>query len=186
MQSTKTKFIEITLSSSLPVTYTEVIQVPADITRTEVDSLLNLRRAAVKGEAFSGDFDDIEEADSDADDADEGQVPSFIVQRDTSGKLKIEAAPAVESTGDAATKLLTGGIYIHHEEDLHTIIAALRFWQSSGMGEPSNRDDEMQELATNGGEVTSLCDEEIDQLVMDINVDHDPAAFRAQLDALIN
>jgi hypothetical protein len=44
----------------------------------------------------------------------------------------------------------------------------------------------MQELATNGGEVTSLCDEEIDQLVMDINVDHDPAAFRAQLDALIN
>lgn len=77
-------------------------------------------------------------------------------------------------------------VYVHYDEDLHTIIAALRFWQRSGMGEPCNRDDEMHELATNGGEVTSLCYEDIDKLVMAINIDHDPVAFRAQLDALKN
>lgn len=90
---------------------------------------------------------------------------------------------AAADTGSAQLETPTL-VYVHHDEDLHTIIAALRFWQRSGMAEPCNRDDEMHELATNGGEVTSLCDEDIDRLVMAINIEQDPVAFRAALESL--
>ncbi len=57
------------------------------------------------------------------------------------------------------------------DEELHTIIAALRFWQMHGQGDPLNRSEEMHDLATNGGEVcSSLDDEGIDNLVMDLNL----------------
>lgn len=54
-------------------------------------------------------------------------------------------------------------------EERSTIIAALRFWQEKGMGEPSLRSDEMHDLATNGDTLTSLCDEDIDALVELLN-----------------
>lgn len=51
-----------------------------------------------------------------------------------------------------------------------TILAALRFYQQAGMGEPDNRSDEVHELATNGGEVTSSLDDEgINELCERIN-----------------
>ncbi|MGM8936645.1 hypothetical protein ACS8E9_17500 [Pseudomonas neustonica] len=54
--------------------------------------------------------------------------------------------------------------------DLHTIIAALRYWQESGMADPFNRSNELHELATNDGEVlSSLDDEGIDDLVYRLN-----------------
>ncbi len=64
-------------------------------------------------------------------------------------------------------------VIIDHQDnaELHTIIAALRFWQEKGMGDPDNRSDEMHDLATNGGEVfSSLDDEGIDTLVQDLNL----------------
>lgn len=54
-------------------------------------------------------------------------------------------------------------------EDRHTIIAALRFWQQQGMCEPANRSDEFQNLATNFDQVTSLSESDLDQLVENIN-----------------
>ncbi|WP_206743122.1 hypothetical protein, partial [Pseudomonas protegens] len=49
-----------------------------------------------------------------------------------------------------------------------TLTAALRFWQEKGMCDPVNRSDEMQDLATNGDGVTSLCDVDVDRLVEDL------------------
>lgn len=53
-------------------------------------------------------------------------------------------------------------------EQQNTIIAALRWYQHSGMGDPSNRPDWLQELACpgpdGGCDSTSLCDEDIDEL----------------------
>lgn len=60
---------------------------------------------------------------------------------------------------------MTPTIFKGSDEELHTVIAALRFWQQQGMCEPCNRSDELQDLATNGDEVTSLCDEDVDALV---------------------
>jgi len=50
------------------------------------------------------------------------------------------------------------------------IIAALRYWQRSGMADPCYRSEAMNELATNGGEIMeSLNDEGIDDLVERLN-----------------
>jgi hypothetical protein len=55
--------------------------------------------------------------------------------------------------------------------DLNTILAALRYWQKNGMGEPANRSDELHDIATNGGEDISLDDSGIDDLCARLNFD---------------
>lgn len=45
-----------------------------------------------------------------------------------------------------------------------TVLAALHAYQLAGMGEPSNRTDEIHEIATDNGEVSSLDDAGIDEL----------------------
>lgn len=61
-------------------------------------------------------------------------------------------------------------ILIHvSPEEFHTIIAALRYYQVKGMGNPVFRSDGIHDLATNGGEVTSLDDDDIDELIERIN-----------------
>jgi hypothetical protein len=54
-------------------------------------------------------------------------------------------------------------------EELSTILAALRFYQEKGQGDPANRSDEIHDLATSGDEVTSLDDAGIDALCERIN-----------------
>lgn len=54
--------------------------------------------------------------------------------------------------------------------DLATILAALRFYQAAGMGEPSNRSDEIHDIATSGGDAISLDDEGIDDLCERLNL----------------
>lgn len=54
-------------------------------------------------------------------------------------------------------------------EDRNTILAALRFWQSHGMGDPSNRSDVMHALATNDDQECSYNDQDIDDLCIRIN-----------------
>lgn len=46
-----------------------------------------------------------------------------------------------------------------------TVLAALRFYQQAGMGEPSNRSDAIHDIATNMDEVISLDEAGIDDLV---------------------
>ena len=42
------------------------------------------------------------------------------------------------------------------DEQHATVLAALRFYQREGMGDPACRSEEIDDLATNGGEVTAL------------------------------
>lgn len=56
------------------------------------------------------------------------------------------------------------------EAEHATILAALRFYQSYGCGEPCNRPADIHEIATNGGQVmSSLDDAGIDELCQRIN-----------------
>ncbi|WP_133306555.1 hypothetical protein [Pseudomonas sp. LS-2] len=70
------------------------------------------------------------------------------------------------STPSNSTKNL---LIVPDEEVRHTLIAALRFWQSNGMCEPARRSDEFQDLATNNDEITSLCEDDVDALVELLN-----------------
>ena len=54
--------------------------------------------------------------------------------------------------------------------DLATILAALRFYQEAGMGEPDNRSDAIHDIAADGDNVISLDDEGIDDLCERLNM----------------
>jgi hypothetical protein len=58
------------------------------------------------------------------------------------------------------------------DQELHTILAALRFYQEHGQGEPANRSDWIHELATNGDDVISLDDAGIDELCERLNTEY--------------
>jgi hypothetical protein len=63
-------------------------------------------------------------------------------------------------------------------EELGTVLAALRFWQSQGMADdPSIRPNGLHEIATDCDKLTSLCGDDIDELCERLNdgehlVDH--------------
>ena len=58
-----------------------------------------------------------------------------------------------------------------NDSEFHTIIAALRLYQYSDMGEPHNRTQVIHDLATDGGNCISLNDEGIDDLVVKLNTE---------------
>jgi hypothetical protein len=53
--------------------------------------------------------------------------------------------------------------------EIATILAALRYYQQQGMGDPDNRSDDIHDIATNGDQETSLDDEGIDELCEKLN-----------------
>ena len=59
--------------------------------------------------------------------------------------------------------------YRLEREDIATIVAALRYYQQEGQGDPDNRDSMIQDLATAGGEITSRDDDGIDALCEQLN-----------------
>lgn len=63
------------------------------------------------------------------------------------------------------------------QEDRNTILAALRFYQAKGMGEPANRADDIHDIATNGGNDTSYDSGDIDDLCERINCTNARAAL---------
>lgn len=66
------------------------------------------------------------------------------------------------------------------DADLATILAALRFYQQAGQGDPDNRSDDIHEIATNGGEVMSSLDADgIDDLCERINA-QEPAQIHTR------
>lgn len=56
-----------------------------------------------------------------------------------------------------------------HVQELNTILAALRYYQHCGMGEPSNRPDWLHDIATDCDNQISMVDEDIDQLCLKLN-----------------
>lgn len=62
------------------------------------------------------------------------------------------------------------GLYDLDDADHATVLAALRFYQQNGQGNPENRSMRIHELATNGGEVmASLDDAGIEALCESLN-----------------
>jgi hypothetical protein len=57
------------------------------------------------------------------------------------------------------------------EQDLATILAALRFYQEHGQGEPANRSDAIHHLATNCDQLISLDEAGNDELCERLNTD---------------
>ncbi len=55
------------------------------------------------------------------------------------------------------------------DQDLHTILAALRHYQWDGLGDPTYRCNAIHDIATDGGDQISLDDEGIDDLCERIN-----------------
>ena len=55
------------------------------------------------------------------------------------------------------------------DQALATILAALRYYQSAGQGNPSRRSLEIHEIATNSDEVISLDEDGIDALCEELN-----------------
>lgn len=53
--------------------------------------------------------------------------------------------------------------------EFHTVLAALRYYQAQGQGEPGNRSQEIEDLASNLGQVQPLTKEEIDRLCERMN-----------------
>lgn len=61
-------------------------------------------------------------------------------------------------------------LIIGTKEDRNTMLAALRFYQEKGMGEPANRSDAIHDIATNGEADISYDAGDIDNLCERINV----------------
>ena len=60
---------------------------------------------------------------------------------------------------------------INHDRELHTVLAALRYWQRDGERGASER---IEAIASNGGKCEPLTPEEIDALCERINVSDTP------------
>lgn len=80
------------------------------------------------------------------------------------GMLSVAAAPPAQVGPDGQPFLVIGS-----GQDRNTILAALRFYQERGMGEPANRSDAIHDIATNGGEDVSMDDAGIDALCERVN-----------------
>lgn len=60
-------------------------------------------------------------------------------------------------------------VQLNHRE-LSTVLAALRYYQQQGLGDPENRPSEIHDIATDGNTVlSSLDDEDIDRLCERLN-----------------
>ena len=55
--------------------------------------------------------------------------------------------------------------------ELGTVLAALRFYQQSGMGDADLRSDAIHDIATEGNRITGLDAEDIDGLCQRLNTD---------------
>ena len=56
------------------------------------------------------------------------------------------------------------------EQEIHTLLAALRFYQERGQADPHNRSAWIDDIATSGGMVTALDEHAIDELCLRLNV----------------
>jgi hypothetical protein len=59
--------------------------------------------------------------------------------------------------------------HILTDQEHATILAALRFYQENGQGDPANRSLDIHEIATNGDDVISLDEKGIDELCEMLN-----------------
>lgn len=75
----------------------------------------------------------------------------------------------------------TRELVIGSNQDRNTILAALRFYQKEGMGEPANRSDAIHDLAPNGDQDISMDEEGIDDLCERVNASYEPTGVAIDL-----
>lgn len=68
-------------------------------------------------------------------------------------------------------------------DEMATILAALRYYQEKGQGDPANRSDDIHEIATCGDEVISLDATAIDDLCERLNTSPPRGALLSLIDA---
>lgn len=175
--------LHISLDNMFIGCHTEVASVPADITSREIQDLISMRFETVDPECFEVDLSQGSRYGSHVELVDDAEEHTVEIVRGANGKLEIVKHTTVGTQPVTASK--EGLVFIQHDEDLHTIIAALRFWQEQGMCEPANRSEEMQRLCTNDDELTSAADSDVDDLVERLNVEMKAKAFMADLKAII-
>lgn len=92
--------------------------------------------------------------------------PDHVIEEFVALEVAPEQRDMMAAPVEKAPEVITGLDDAEHA----TVLAALRFYQANGMGDPFNRSDEIHEIATNGGTVlSSLDDEGIDALCERIN-----------------
>ncbi|HGM8086463.1 TPA: hypothetical protein ACKP9S_002820 [Pseudomonas aeruginosa] len=85
----------------------------------------------------------------------------------------------VSATADPAEKTSAsqlGDVYVPEGPVRNTILAALRFYQQQGMGDPIARSESIHDIATGGGDETSLDEWGIEELCQSINFAECPTA----------
>ncbi len=93
----QTKRIRIVLAAITRVEYSEVLEVPADLTTRDLERLVDERYSEVDGDAFTPDWDYWERGDcySERVSADDPTVPTGRVIRD-GGALVVEEVASVK------------------------------------------------------------------------------------------
>lgn len=81
-----------------------------------------------------------------------------------------------------ATKALINNAYkvLLTDQEIATILAALRYYQQNGQGEPANRSLDIHNIATNMDETISLDEDGIDELCEKLNCEGDKVESKAK------
>ncbi|KNH45237.1 hypothetical protein ACS73_16405 [Pseudomonas lini] len=165
--------------------HSEVVLVPADLTPTDLHDIETLRFGTVNVGDYVIDTQNGSQYNSHTEWVGDDEKHTLEIVRDTNGRLKILKQETVVSEPAMAPSASDGLLFIQQDEDLHTIIAALRYWQQMGMCDPFKRSDEMHSLCTNNDELESYCDDDVDDLVMRLNVEMNPKDFLEDIKAIV-
>lgn len=185
-QNHTAKKVLISLTASVGLRYSEVALVPADFSDDEVQALANSRSRDVAADEFV-----IDESSFDQDsckgsvDGVDG-VPTILVTRNSGGcHVVTDLVPITSTVAQQDPSEVAELVLVQAGPDANTIIAALRYYQAQGQGEPFNRTDDIHDLATDGGEEVSLNDDGIDELIQRIQSAGDIKTFQAKVNKLL-
>ena len=182
---TTTSKLQINLDCMFIGSHTEVVLVPADLTLAETHDIMDLRFGTVKVGEYVIDTENGSKYNSHTEWVGDDEKHTLEIVRDPNGRMKILKQETVVSEPAMAPVASDGLVFIQQDEDLHTIIAALRYWQQMGMCDPFKRSDEMHSLCTNNDELQSYCDDDVDDLVMRLTVERDPTSFWEEIKAIV-
>lgn len=128
------------------------------------------------------------------------QRTSHVMELDEIASNGGEVEPLNDHEIDDLCELLNGELYVPaddvsepqntHVSDLlfvgcaevrQWLIAALFFWRQEGQCDPVNRTDGIHAIATGNDQFTSAAESDIDELLIKLHSDQDPAQFLAEL-----
>ncbi|MDI2144936.1 hypothetical protein KBJ94_23080 [Pseudomonas sp. ITA] len=165
--------------------HSEVVLVPADLTPADLHDIETMRFGTVNIGDYVIDTENGSKYNSHTEWVGDDEKHTLEIVRDPNRRMKILKEDTVASEPAKAAGSSGGLLFIQQDEDLHTIIAALRYWQKMGMCDPFKRSDDMHSLCTNNDELESYCDDDLDDLVMRLNVVMNPKDFLENIKAIV-